>query len=580
MDRHAVALVLEEIAGLLEAAGGNPFRARAFRAAARAVERVEGDLTALAASGRLQDVRGLGPATARVIEELVATGESTYHAGLREQAPAGVRELLRVPGLGPGRIARLHEELGVADLDGLEAAARAGRIAEVRGFGPRIQQQVLEEIAFARSAGGRRRYYQAEESAGRLAAYVAALPDVQLAVAAGEVRRCLEVVQGIIVVAMTAVPAEAAAQAIARMPGIAWEAGAGLRGRLSDGLTVEVRIAHPHVAGAVLLLATGSDAHIAALRRVAADRGLTLDNHGLRRDGAVVETADEAAVYDALGLPLIPPELREDGTEVELALRGALPDLVMLADLRGCFHCHTVYSDGRAGVHEMAEAALALGWSFLGIADHSQSAGYAGGLNPARLRRQRREIDDWNRRRGGELRLFAGVEADILHDGQLDYAAQGEDEVLERLDYVIGSVHSRFRMPKLEMTTRITRAVADPRLTMLGHATGRLLLTRDGYDVDIAAVIAAAAASGAVLEINADPHRLDLSWQHWAGAREQGVRAAINPDAHSVEGLRNVRYGVNIARKARLTAGDVLNAWPVEDVRAYLEERKRNGRAG
>jgi DNA polymerase (family X) len=580
MDRHAVALVLEEIAGLLDAAGGNPFRARAFRAAARAVERIEGDLTVLAASGRLQDVRGLGPATARVIAELVATGESAYHAGLREQAPAGVRDLLRVPGLGPGRIARLHEELGVADLDGLEAAARAGRIAEVRGFGPRIQQQVLEGIAFARSAGGRRRYHQAEESAARLSAYVASLPDVQRATPAGEVRRCLEVVQGIVVLAVTAAPAEVLVRAIARMPGIAWDAGAELRGRLSDGLPVEVRVTHPTVAGAALLLATGSAAHVAALRRIAGARGMTLAGDGLWRDGSVVETPDEAAVYDALGMPFIAPELREDGTEVELALRGTLPALVTLADLRGCFHCHTVYSDGRAGVHEMAEAGLALGWSYLGIADHSRSAGYAGGLGLAQLRRQRREIDDWNRRRGGELRLFAGVEADILLDGQLDYAAQGEDEAFERLDYVIGSVHSRFRMPKAEMTARITRAVADPRLTMLGHATGRLLLARDGYDVDIAAVIAAAAGSGAVLEINADPHRLDLSWQHWAGAREQGVRAAINPDAHSVEGLRNVRYGVNIARKAQLTAADVVNAWPVEDVTAYLEGRNRNGRAG
>jgi DNA polymerase (family X) len=596
MDRHAVALVLEEVAALLDAAGSNPFKARAFRTAARAVDRLEADLATLVAAGRLQDVRGLGPATARVVEELVATGESAYHAELRERAPAGMRDLLRVPGLGPGRIARLHEELGVHDLDALETAARDGRIAALRGFGVRIQQQVLDGVAFARAATGRRRYHHAEETATRITSYVAALPGIRGAEPAGELRRCHEVVDGIVVVAIAADPADAAAR-IRRTPGIGWDEGASAgsgpgakagvpgdvpvaaRGRLSDGLGVTVHIATPDVAGAALLLATGSAAHVAGLQAVAAEKGLVLAGDGLRRDGAVIHAPDEAAVYDALGLPLVAPELREDGTELELAWRDALPQLVTLAELRGCFHCHTTYSDGRAGVHEMAEAALAMGWRFLGIADHSRSAGYAGGLSPGQLRRQRREIDEWNRQRGAELRLLAGVEADILADGQLDYAAQGDGDVLDALDYVIGSVHSNFRMPRDAMTARISRAVGDRRLTMLGHATGRLLLTRDGYAVDLDAVAAAAAASGALLEINADPHRLDLSWQHWPAARERGVRTAINPDAHSVEGLRNVRYGVNIARKARFTAADVLNTWPVQDIVAFLQERKGHGTA-
>jgi DNA polymerase (family 10) len=272
----------------------------------------------------------------------------------------------------------------------------------------------------------------------------------------------------------------------------------------------------------------------------------------------------------------VPPELRESGAEVARAADGSLPRLVELADLRGCFHCHTTYSDGKGTVAEMAEGALALGWRYLGIADHSQIAGYAGGLSPAAIARQQRDIDAWNRRRGAELKLFKGVEADILGDGSLDYSAQ--PGVLESFDFVIGSVHSLFRMDRATMTRRMVRAVSDPRISMLGHARGRLLLIRDGYDVDIDAVIDAAARAGAAIEINADPHRLDMSWQHWPHALARGVRTAINPDAHSVNGLRAVRFGIGIARKAWLTTADVINAWPLDDVEAWLEERRR-GRA-
>jgi DNA polymerase (family 10) len=279
-------------------------------------------------------------------------------------------------------------------------------------------------------------------------------------------------------------------------------------------------------------------------------------------------------VYALLALPYIPPELRETGEEVDWAIAGTLPVLVELDDLRGCFHCHTTYSDGRATLEEMAIAARDLGWRYLGIADHSRNAGYAGGLSVQALRRQRREIDLWNREHGDELWLFAGIEADILPDGGLDFAAQGEAHVLDALDFVIGSVHSAFGMAPEAMTQRVLRALDDPHLTMLGHATGRLLLTREGYELDLDAVIDRAADVGAVIEINADPHRLDLSWQYWPRARERGVRTSINPDAHSAGALQNVRYGINIARKAALTAADVVNAWPIEDVREFLQLRK------
>ncbi|HEX6306579.1 MAG TPA: DNA polymerase/3'-5' exonuclease PolX [Longimicrobiales bacterium] len=582
MDKYAIAMVLEEIATLLEASGENRFKARAFRSAARALEKSERDPRALIATDALRDVPGIGPATARIIEELVVTGESSYLLALRERAPSGLRELLRVPGLGPKKIAQLHQELGIADLDALEAAARSGRIASVRGFGARTQQRVLDGIAFARGLAGRRRYHEAELAALRLAGFLDELAGIERTYIAGSLRRGLEIVEGIVLVSvLCGAPARIAAR-IRAAAGPTWYGGDDrtIRGRFGDGLPVEVRLVERDRLGAELLQATGSAAHIAAVGAAATARGLQLTPDGLRDGDALLSATGEDAIYDALGMQTVPPELRETGEEVALARAHALPRLVELEDLRGCFHCHTTHSDGRASVEEMAEGALALGWRYLGIADHSRNAGYAGGLQLSQIRRQHREIDAWNRRRGVELRLFKGIEADILADGTLDYA--GDAGVLESFDFVIGSIHSLFRMDQRVMTERIERAVGDPRLTMLGHPRGRLLLIRDGYDVDIEAVIERAAECGAAIEINADPHRLDMSWQHWPRARELGVRTAINPDAHSVSALRVVRYGVNIARKAWLAAGDVINTWPLEDVEQYLEERRqrRSGKAG
>ncbi|HEX2167568.1 MAG TPA: PHP domain-containing protein, partial [Longimicrobiales bacterium] len=473
------------------------------------------------------------------------------------------------------KISLLHEELGVSDLDALEEAARAGRIAGVRGFGERTQQRILEGIAFARGLAGRRRYHQAEEAALRLAGFLDALDAVTRTYIAGELRRGLEIVNGIALVSVTTGDTASIAQRIRTTSGLTWYEGDDrvVSGRFGDGLAVEVCLTTDDRAGAALLHMTGSAAHLDALSRVAAERGLTLAPQGILDGDSRLRADSEDALYDALGLQPVPPELRESGEEVALARDDTLPRLVQLDDLRGCFHCHTTYSDGKATVAQMAEGALALGWRYLGIADHSQNAGYAGGLSPAQITRQQREIDAWNRRRGSDLRVFKGVEADILADGRLDYSdAAG---VLESFDYVIGSVHSLFRMERSAMTQRMVRAVSDPRMTMLGHARGRLLLIRDGYDVDLDAVIAGAAAAGTAIEINADPHRLDMSWQHWPRARALGVLTAINPDAHSVNGLRAVRYGVNIARKASLTTADVINAWPLEDVEEYLVARKR-----
>jgi DNA polymerase (family 10) len=576
MDKQAIGRVLNEIATLLELRGEDGFRARAFQVAARAIEELEEDVAALAASGALKQVRGVGPTTARVIRELVETGASGYHEELRREVPAGLLELLHVPGLGPKRIHTLHTRLGITSLDELERAARDGRLAGLPGFGARTQEKVLEGIAYRRRTAGRRRRPEALALAAELLDWLRADASVTRAEPAGALRRGLETVDGVDVVA--AVEGDAA-PLLARFLALHGAAAGERTGpdaarvRLADGFEARLRCVAPGAFGAAWLVATGSEAHVRAVAERAAARGLRLDRDGLWDGARRVDAPEEAAVYRALGLDDVAPELREGEGEVEAAGAGLLPRLVTYADLKGCFHVHTTYSDGRATLKEMARAALARGWRYLGIADHSQAAAYAGGLRVEDIARQHDEIDAWNAEHGHELWLFKGVEADILADGRLDYAAL-EGDVLGRFDYVVGSVHSIFGLSQAAMTERILRALEDPHLTFLGHLTGRILLERDGYAVDVEAVIEAAAERGVGIEINANPSRLDLDWRWWRAASARGVRAAINPDAHDAEGLDDVHYGVTVARKGWLGVGNVVNAWGVEEVKAYFGKRR------
>lgn len=575
MDKHAVALALEEIAMLLRLQGeSNRFRARAFATAARAIEKLDVEPRTLLDDGALEQVTGLGPATARTVRELLETGTSRYLDELRTRVPAGMRDLLAVPGLGPRKVETLHEQLGIATLDDLEAAARAGDIATVRGFGERLQARILEGIAFVRGASGRRRYAQALVTANRLLAFLHAQPGIERAEFAGELRRGLETVDGAdFVVSGRADTCDAVIEAFLGIapPSRAQRTVDGAESMLADGLRLRVRCVPDDRFATALLFATGSDEHLQALQQRAEGMQLSLSANGLHGCGRRVEVQSERDIYAALDLAWVPPELRENADSVALAAMDALPSLVTWEDLRGCFHCHTVYSDGRATVAEMAEAAIERGWSYLGIADHSQNAGYAGGLRAQDLKRQRAEIDAWNARYASRVRLFAGVEADILADGSLDYA--DEPGVLEALDFVIGSVHSNFRMGSADMTRRMLRALDDPRLTMLGHPTGRLLLGRAGYEFDMDAVLDRAAERGVAVEINADPHRLDLDWRHGPDAKARGVLAAINPDAHSTESLDYVHYGIVMARKGGLEAADVLNTRSVDDVQRMLRRK-------
>jgi DNA polymerase (family 10) len=591
-----VARILSEIGTLMELNGRDAFRARAFRAAARGLEGTDADLAALAREDRLTELPGIGRGIAGVVREIVETGRSTPHEELAAATPIGLFELLRVPGLGTKRIHTLYAELGVDSLDALEEAARAGRIAALPGMGAKTEAKIREGLGFARAARGRRRYPEALEIGVRLLEWLRSHPFVADAALAGPLRRRMEVVDRIDLVAAvergepegptgsgTADEARGSSAAIASeffalngfVTSPVADAEGGLEAVLGDGLAVRLRVVPLERFVAALAWDTGSDAHLAELVDRAAERGLELGPAGLLRHGDRVDLPDESALYTELDLPYLPPELREGLGEVEEAVVGRPPRLVEIDDLTGTFHCHTTYSDGKATLAEMAVAAEALGWSYLGIADHSRAAAYARGLPVERLREQRAEIQAWNAARAergnGMFRLFHGIESDILPDGRLDYT----DDVLAELDYVVGSVHSSFGMSEDEMTARVVRAVRHPSLTVLGHPTGRLLLTREGYALDVEAVLEAAAEAGVVVEINANPHRLDLDWRHVRRAAAMGIVIAINPDAHSIAALEHVAFGVNMARKAGLGPRQILNCWSLEEVEGYFAGRKQ-----
>lgn len=577
MKAPEVAGVLSEISMLLEVVGGDPFRAKAYATAARRIEASGADLEQLAAQGKLATLPGVGSGIAAVIREIVTTGTSSLYERLAADTPLGLYDLMRIKGLGPKRVRTLYADLGIDSLDALEQAAAAGKLHDLPNFGAKTTQKILESVAFARAARGRRRLYAALEVADRLVEWLDTLGTVTKSSVAGEARRDLEVVECVDLVAASKDPAAV----LAAFRDLSGAAPTGPRKenygeiRFSDGLRATLVAVEPKEFATALLYATGSGKHLRELESRAESLGMRLAADGLWRGEKRVATRDETAVYKALGLAYVEPELREGWGEVEAAANGALPRLVEVGDLQGTFHCHTSYSDGRASVDEMGEATRARGWRYLGIADHSQSAGYAGGLPPAKVRAQQADIDRWNRERGGKgkqrVRLFKGVESDILTDGSLDY----DDDVLETFDYVVGSVHSAFGIGEKAMTDRLLRAVSNPRLTILGHATGRLLLRRNGYEVDVRAVIDAAAEHGVCVEINADPARLDVDWKWARYAASKGVLVPIDPDAHSTDSLDYVEWGVRVARKGWLAPRNVLNTFDLEEVEDFFAARKQ-----
>ena len=576
MDTSRIAQTIDDMGTLLEVRGENPFRCRAYHNAAQALNGLPSDLSGMIQDGSLAEIPGIGETMLKKIVELATTGRLESYEELRRTTPSGLVALLRVPGLGPKKIKALYDELKVESLADLRAAGEAGKIAGIKGFGAKTQTKILEGITFIESTGDRILQNRARRLVAPIFEAVQAHPNVIRAEVCGSLRRRGETIGDLDILFSAKEPAPVLDQFVT-LPEVASVLAHGptkASVRLLDGVQCDLRGVEDSQFAFAQHYFTGSKAHNIAIRRRALARNATLNEYGLVGPDGPIPCHTEADLFKALGLSMIAPELREDTGEIDAAERNALPELVTFEDLTGTFHCHSDWSDGAATLEEMAEAARAAGLKYLGIADHSKSAGYAGGLSIDRVRAQWEAIDALNAKYGKTFHLFKGTECDILLDGALDYP----DDLLEGFDYVVASVHSSFGLPRDEMTARIVRAVSHPKVTMLGHPTGRLLLARDGYAVDLDAVIAAAAKSQTMIEINANPHRLDLDATHCRKAKQAGVTIVINPDAHAVSGFDDLDYGIGVARRGWLGPKDIFNTRSLKEITAGLESLRNRKR--
>jgi DNA polymerase (family 10) len=573
MDPRRAAHILSRLSNLLELSGVDRFRARAYRGAADAIRGLStDDISTAYKSGALAELPGVGPATLSVLAELIEAGESSYLNRLLESIPEGLTDVASVPGLNATKAALLHRELDIGSLDELEAAARDGRLGTVRGFGEKTIRRVIRGIDVVRGRSGRMRYRAAQTEAKRSAEQIALHPDIVRVEIAGELRRVATLVSEIELVAECRANGSTVLDEVANGASViqADRRGSAMKLRLADETELSLACGDSTSFVTELWRATGNAEHVNAVLEHAAAIGMSLDKDSLTNsDGTRIPITSEEDLYRALGMQFVVPELREGMGEMDAAIRGELPVLLTRADIRGVIHCHTEYSDGSVPIAEMAAAARERGWSYIGISDHSQAAFYAGGLKPDDVRRQADEIDRLNAE-SSDFTILKGIECDILADGTLDY----DDALRESFDYVIGSIHSRFSMDRETMTARIMAAMDDPTLTVLAHPTGRLLLNREPYEVDLDAVIDKAAASGVTIELNADPSRLDLDWRWCRVARDRGVRVEIGPDAHSPRGLDHTWFGVLLARKAWLNADDVLNTRSASDIVRMARARR------
>jgi DNA polymerase (family 10) len=586
MTKNEIADVLSEIGTLLELKGENPFKIRAYQSGARVLEAIEeAELARLIRDGELGGIKGFGEALVQKITELHTTGRLEFHEKLKASIEPGLVEMLDITGLGPKKIRALHDKLGIASITALAAACGDGRVAELDGFGAKSQEKILAGIQHREAYGKRYLWWEAHEVAKPILAGLRGLAAVERAEAAGSLRRGMETIGDLDFLVAAADSAPVVAWFVA-MPGVQEVTAQGetkASVRFASGLQADLRIVPADQFVFALHHFTGSKDHNVQMRQRALSRGLSLSEWGLvpaAGEGTAKEKAEnkalrtpaktEADLFKALGLHFIQPELREGLGEIEAAEAGELPHLVELSDLRGAFHNHTTESDGRNTLAEMTAAAAALGWDYLGIADHSKASFQANGLSEERLRRQIAEIRALNASRRYKTQVFSGVECDILSDGRLDY----DDALLGELDYVVASVHNAMTQDEATMTARIIRAIEHPAVTMLGHLTGRLLLRREEYRVNAGKIIDAAIANRVVIELNASPWRLDMDWRHWRKAAERGLLCAINPDAHETSGLAHVAAGINSARKGWLTKTSVLNTRSPTEVKRWFKERR------
>lgn len=551
LDARGVANLLREYAQRTALRGGNLYRAKAYSRAADSLAALAVPLEVLVAEDRLTEIPGVGDAIADIITKAHKTGSHPSLEKLRKEIPAGVLEMLAVPGLRPEKVLRLYKDLGIGSLSELEAAAKDDRIKKAKGLGAALQTKILQNLAIAKSGEGRLHLHRAAALLAQAKDSIRkSRPELKRVTIAGDFRRGCELVGDLAIVAEAAKPDKTSTPS-------------------ADGL--QIRVSDRKHFGAALLFATGSASHIEQLQALAAEKGLRLDADGLHKARTLI-AGEEAEIYRALGLPFIDPELREGRGEIEAALKGKLPKLVTDQDLRGILHCHTDASDGTETLEIMAKATRQRGFEYFGVADHSKSAHYAGGLSVEEIAQQHREADRLNKRFGKDFRILKGIESDILADGSLDY----DDDVLERFDFVVASIHGRFKLDRKAQTQRLLRAISDPHTTIIGHMTGRQLQRRPGYEIDVEKVLRACAKHEVVVEINAHPWRLDLDWRWHQAALDFGCMLSINPDAHSIPELDHMHWGVEMARKGGVPADRVLNAMKIAEITRYLRQKRRS----
>jgi DNA polymerase (family 10) len=564
-----IAALFEEIADRLEIQGANAFRIRAYRNAARTLGELPQEARALLEQGEdLTRLPGIGDDLAAKVQEIVSTGRCSLLERLRRELPPAVTELLQIPGLGPKRVKALYHDLEVQTVEQLYRAARDGRIRALPGFGEKTELNILQAVEAHASQTHRFKLAVAAQYADALCSFLQAVPGVDQVTVAGSYRRMRETV-GDLDILVTAAAGSPVMQRFTAYDEVAEVLSAGTTRAsvaLKSGLQVDLRVVDKTCYGAALCYFTGSKAHNIAIRRIAQKRGYKVNEYGVFHGTERIAGIDEASVYQRVGLPFIPPELREDRGEIEAAYAGRLPRLVEFADLRGDLHAHTRATDGHNSLREMALAAKSLGLEYLAITEHSRHLTVAHGLDPLRLARQCEEIDRLNAELDG-ITLLKGIEVDILEDGSLDLP----DDVLAQLDLVIGAVHSQFHLSRARQTTRILRAMDRPHFTVLAHPSGRLIDKREPYDVDMLRIIRHAGNRGCYLELNAHPDRLDLLDTHCQMAATEGVLVSINSDAHSTFDFANLKYGVGQARRGWLEKDDVLNTRPLAALRRLLK---------
>jgi len=572
MTKETLIEQLEASAVLLELQGENPFKCRAYTKAARALAELEIDLNEAVQSRILLEQNGIGKAMFEKISNAIESGRLQSYDELKAATPPGLLEMLKIKGLGPKKIRIIHDQLGIKDLVELEYACIENRLVDLDGFGKRTQEKILEGIAYHKKQIGFHHCHTARKEGEALLSRLRAREGVVRVEFGGSLRRRSEIVQDIDLVASCDDPSGLVSY-FCGLPEVEREISRTeykARVILKSGMEVDLYVTTEDRFPYLLHHYTGSKDYHAALEERARRYGIKISEYGLFLDDHILPCQEEKDIFSTLEMEYIEPELRENRGEIEAAAQRHLPPLVEEKDIRGIFHIHTTYSDGSASLSEMIETAERAGLEYIGISDHSQSAHYANGLREDRIQKQHEEIEQLRERFKG-IHIFKGIEADILPDGTIDY----DDRTLASFDFVIASVHSRFNMSEREMTDRVIRAMSHPKVTFLGHPTGRILLSRQGYPLAIREVIEAAQRYGVILELNASPYRLDLDWRYCKLAKEAGVRLSINPDAHGAEGISNISFGVGIARKGWLSKENIINTLPLAQIQSFLMDKRK-----